>query len=214
MFLAYLICIIEGPQTQPDFDIVVFPSAQIISSDQIAVYNVTVVPQNNWTKPVNLILSGQPKDSVYAFSENPVHALVWNSTLFIKPGSTTGKFTLTITGIGGGKTHRYRTSLTITGAQVFYFSLIGPIFVFIGGLISAIFALFESLGIKIPKEKEIREEINTIMKVEGKTQPEATESSELLKKAKRNRKIYHSLIFIGATIIGIGTFLIAIGFFK
>ncbi len=96
----------------PDFSLSASPSSRSIRRGKSTTYTVTIAPANGFNSPVNLSISGLPAGAQARFTPNPATT---SSNLQIKTAgsTTTGTFTLTITGISGALTHTTTTSLTI-----------------------------------------------------------------------------------------------------
>lgn len=89
------------------------PSSRSIRRYRSTSYTVSVSAVNGFSSSVSLSVSGLPSGVSASFSSNPISPGV-SSTLRVQSGNTTGTFTLTITGSGGGVTQRTTVSLTIT----------------------------------------------------------------------------------------------------
>jgi hypothetical protein len=97
--------------TTADFSIAATPSSQTVSAGGTTTYNVTVAGVSGFSGYVNLGVSGLPADATASFS--PSLTAPGSSTLTITAGSTTGTFSLTITGNANPLTHSVPVSLTI-----------------------------------------------------------------------------------------------------
>ena len=97
-----------------DFTLEVTPNMQSVKAGQLATFTVTVRLTSGPPEPVALSLSGLPSGTSHSFSLSSgtptfTSALEVSSDLTASPGS----YTLTIIGVGGGKTHSATISLAI-----------------------------------------------------------------------------------------------------
>lgn len=105
-----------APQT-PDFSLSVTPNSRTVSPNGSATYTVTINPVAGFNETVNLTVSGAPTDGQAAFSPAQVTGS-GISTLTVQAGSTTGTFTLNITGTStSGKVHTLSASFTVVNAD-------------------------------------------------------------------------------------------------
>ena len=94
-----------------DFSLSASPASRTIRHGRSTTYTVTINALNGFTGSVNFAVDGLPSGASGGFSPNPATT---SSVLTVSTsGGTTGTFTLTITGTGGGKTHTVKVTLVV-----------------------------------------------------------------------------------------------------
>lgn len=103
---------------QPDFDLTVNPSSQIISAGQTATYSLAVNPSAGFNSPVTLVVSGLPAGVTGSFNP-PSGTPPYTSVLMLSSGTSVpaGNYAVTITASGGGKTHSDTVAFNVQGQQ-------------------------------------------------------------------------------------------------
>ncbi len=106
-------------QSASDFMIDVSPASQSVVQGQTASYSVNVAALNGFNSQVSLSVSGLPSDANGVFS-NPSGTPNFASTLTVTlpENVSTGSYTLTVTGSGGGLSHVANLVLTVNAAMV------------------------------------------------------------------------------------------------
>ncbi|HKM77976.1 MAG TPA: zinc-ribbon domain-containing protein [Candidatus Bathyarchaeia archaeon] len=106
-------------QSASDFMIEVSPASQSVVQGQTVSYSVNVVSLNGFNSQVSLSVSGLPSDANGVFS-NPSGTPNFASTLTVTlpENVSTGSYTLTVTGSGGGLSHVANLVLTVNAAMV------------------------------------------------------------------------------------------------
>jgi hypothetical protein len=95
-----------------DFSLSALPTSRTISHGQSTTYTITIKALNGFTGSVNFTVSGSPGGSSASFSPNPAatsSVLTFNTS----GGTPTGRYTLTISGTGGGITRTVRVTLVV-----------------------------------------------------------------------------------------------------
>src|SRR5208337_5446356 len=97
----------------------VSPASQSVLQGQTVSYSVNVATLNGFNSPVSLSVSGLPSGANGVFS-NPSATPNFASTLTVTLPSdaSTGPYTLTVTGSGGGLSHVANLVLTVNAAIV------------------------------------------------------------------------------------------------
>ena len=94
-----------------DFSLSASPTSRTIRHGRSTTYTITINALNGFTGSVNFAIAGLPSGSSGGFSPNPAAT---SSVLTVNTsGGTTGTFTLTISGTGGGKTHTATVTLVL-----------------------------------------------------------------------------------------------------
>jgi hypothetical protein len=99
-----------------DFTLSISPGSQTVTAGQSTTFTVSVNPQNGWTAPVSLQVSGLPSDSTSNFDPNPVQSGGF-STLSVSTSRSTGQFGLVVVGNGEGRQHTTSATLIIQPSQ-------------------------------------------------------------------------------------------------
>ena len=101
--------VVQAPA--PDFTLSASPGSQTVSRGGTTTYTVSVNPANTYN--VSLSVSGLPFKATASFSPNPASS---TSTLTVSTWrkSTSGSYTLTITGTSGGISRTTTVTLVIT----------------------------------------------------------------------------------------------------
>jgi len=104
-------------QVLADFTIGATPSSQTVLQGQTVSYSVNVTALNGFNSPVSLSISGLPSGANGLLSD-PSGTPDFASTLTVTlPGNvSTGSYTLTVTGSGGGMAHIANLALTVNAA--------------------------------------------------------------------------------------------------
>jgi hypothetical protein len=104
---ATVTLVVNAPASA-DFALGVSPGNRNVRAGDPAVYSVTITPSGGFSSSVTLSLAGVPN---YTFSPNPATG---SSTLTVQTaGLARGSYSLTITGVGGGKTHTATVNLRV-----------------------------------------------------------------------------------------------------
>jgi len=105
-------------QALADFTINTTPPSQTVLQGQTVSYSVNVTALNGFNSPVSLSILGLPAGANGVLS-NPSGTPDFTSTLTVTlPGNvSTGSYTLTVTGSGGGITHVANLALTVNAAM-------------------------------------------------------------------------------------------------
>jgi hypothetical protein len=104
--------VVQAPAPVGDFTLSATPSSRTVSRGGGTTYAVTVTPVNGFSGSVSLSVSGLPFKGSASFSPNPTTSA---STLSVSTWrkTTTGTYTLTITGTSGGVTHSTTVQLIV-----------------------------------------------------------------------------------------------------
>jgi hypothetical protein len=96
--------------TAPDYTLTASPSSRSVAQGDPAVYTVTINRTGGFTAGVTLSVSGGPGGATYSFSPaNPQTGGSATLTVSTSVSTMPGKFTVTITGTGGGLPARTTT---------------------------------------------------------------------------------------------------------
>jgi hypothetical protein len=95
-----------------DFTLSISPGSQTATAGRSTTFTVSVNPQNGWTAPVSLQVSGLPSDATSDFEPNPVQP-GGSSRLSISTSRSTGQFGLVVVGNGEGRQHTTSATLSI-----------------------------------------------------------------------------------------------------
>lgn len=108
----------NSTQPVPDFTINTNPSAQTVLQGQTVSYSVNVTALNGFNSPVSLSVSGLPSGANGVFS-TPSATPNFASTLTVTlpDNVSTGSYTLTVTGSGGGLSNIANLVLTVNAMQ-------------------------------------------------------------------------------------------------
>ena len=91
---------------QPDFTLDATPVLHTICAGQDAVYTNTLTALNGFNSPVTLSAAGQPGGTTATFVPNPITPSgVSMLTIGNTGGAAFGLYDITVTGVGGGRTH-------------------------------------------------------------------------------------------------------------
>jgi len=95
-----------------DFSLSASPTSRTISHGQSTSYTIAIKALNGFSSPVSLSVIGFPSGSTTGFSLTPATT---SSVLTVNTsgGTLTGRYTLTISGTGGGMTHTVRVTLVV-----------------------------------------------------------------------------------------------------
>jgi hypothetical protein len=97
-----------------DFSISATPTSRTIARGGVATYTVTITAGANFSGTVNLSVSGAPSLATKTFNPTSiVNSGTSTLTIDTEPGVSAGTRTLTIKGIGGGRTHSVNVTLII-----------------------------------------------------------------------------------------------------
>jgi hypothetical protein len=109
----------NSTQPVPDFTINTSTASQSVLQGQTVSYSVNVTALNGFNSPVSLAVSGLPSGANGVFS-TPFATPNFASTLTVTlPANvSTGSFTLTVTGSGGGLSHITNLGLTVNASSV------------------------------------------------------------------------------------------------
>jgi len=107
--------------TSFDFDLAISPNSLMSQPGQTQTASVSVNPKSGTPQPVTLTVSGQPF-GVVALLTTTNATPPYNSTLTLVVSNvvTSGTYTITVTGSGGGQTHSSVLILTISQAPDFH----------------------------------------------------------------------------------------------
>jgi hypothetical protein len=117
--LAQGICTNDpGTGTTPDFLLTVSPNAVVIDHGNSGGTTVTVTSLNDFTDPVQVVVTGMPAGVTVSPVSNTVtppsgSSIDYPLTITVSPTVATGTYTLTLTGTSTSITHTTRMSLTI-----------------------------------------------------------------------------------------------------
>ena len=115
------------PPAQFDFEVLVSPIERTATPGSSASYTVMVNLLSGSTQSVTLSLSGQPGGVTEAFSSISGSPTFSSSlTLSIASSASTGSYTMTLTGAGGGKTHTATIRLIVSQAPDFRIDVSPP----------------------------------------------------------------------------------------
>ena len=97
-----------------DFAISIGPASRTVSRGGSTTYTVAITPVNGFASSVALSVNGLPSGATATFAPNPASPTS-PSTLTVRTARNVarGTFTLTVTGIGGGRTHNATVGLTV-----------------------------------------------------------------------------------------------------
>jgi len=97
-----------------DFSVAVTPPSVTVSRGSSALYTVTITPGSGFTGTVSLSVSGLPRRTSASFNPSSI-TTSGSSTLTVSTNrrTPTGTFTLTISAISGGLTHKQKVALTV-----------------------------------------------------------------------------------------------------
>ena len=97
-----------------DFSVAVTPPSVTVSRGSSARYTVTITPGSGFTGTVSLSVSGLPRRTSASFNPSSI-TTSGSSTLTVSTNrrTPTGTFTLTISAISGGLTHKQKVALTV-----------------------------------------------------------------------------------------------------
>ena len=103
---------------EPDFTISALPPSQSIAQGSSTTYSISLTSLNGFNSAVTLSASGLPAGATTSFSPSSVTP-TGSSTLNIQTSASTppDSYSLTITGIGGGKTHTATATLVVSDAD-------------------------------------------------------------------------------------------------
>src|SRR5207249_987376 len=96
----------------PDFTLGASPASQTLTQGGSTSYTVTITPGNGFTSLVTLSVSGLPVGANASFTPNPASGSS-TFTVTISLSTKPGNNALTITGIGGGRTHTKLVNLLV-----------------------------------------------------------------------------------------------------
>jgi len=96
----------------PDFTLNASPASQTVTQGSSTSYTVTITPGNGFTSLVTLSVSGLPVGANASFTPNPASGSS-TFTVTISLSTKPGNNALTITGIGGGRTHTKLVNLLV-----------------------------------------------------------------------------------------------------
>jgi len=101
-------------KAMPDFSIGVDPKSVTIEQGEAAEYVIGVAPMEGFSSEVSLSVSGLPNGATASFSHTsgvpPLKSIMRIETLETTP---VGSYTITVTGIGGGKSHSDSVNLIV-----------------------------------------------------------------------------------------------------
>jgi len=108
----------NSTQPIPDFTISTSPTSQTVLQGQTTSYSVNVAALNGFNSQVSLSVSGLPSGANGVFS-NPSGTPNFASTLTVTlpENVSTGSYTLTVTGSGGGLSHVANLVLTVSASS-------------------------------------------------------------------------------------------------
>lgn len=100
--------------SQPDFDLLLLPAEQAVVAGGSAHYTVDLEAVSGFAEPVTLSLDGLPGGVIPAWAQNPLTPSAGTTlTLTTSSATPTGRYTLTITGAGGGRTHNAQAAFFV-----------------------------------------------------------------------------------------------------
>lgn len=104
---------------QGDFKLQAVPLAQSVCAPAAAIYDVTVIPQPGFTKPVSLTVAGYPSGTLATFVPDPAVSPGYTSTLTISntASATPGAYTMLITGTYAITTARAAVDLHLANSR-------------------------------------------------------------------------------------------------
>ena len=100
-----------------DFAISATPASTTVIRGDSAAYNVTITPNGGFASAVTLSVSGLPTGATGTFSVNPTTTGLVLS-IATTPGTPSGVYPLTITGVSGALTHSSTVVLNVAGMTV------------------------------------------------------------------------------------------------
>ncbi|TMD93107.1 MAG: hypothetical protein E6I73_00920 [Chloroflexi bacterium] len=109
-------------QQAPDFSLSASPSTQTITQGNGAGYNLSLTPIAGFAGSVTLSAGGLPGGASATFSPNPTSG---TSAMFVTTSATTstGSYTLSITGVSGSQSHTITVTLVVQPAPTPDYSL-------------------------------------------------------------------------------------------
>ncbi len=115
------------PPAQFDFEVLASPTDSTATPGSSTSYTIMVNLLSGSTQSVTLSLSGQPGGVSGAFSPLSGSPTFSSSlTLSVASSVSTGSYTMTVTGVGGGKTHTATIKLTVSQAPDFRIDVSPP----------------------------------------------------------------------------------------
>jgi hypothetical protein len=118
---------VSPPPAQFDFEVLVSPTDRTVTPGGSVTYAITVNLLSGSTQGVTLSLSGQPGGVSESFSPSSGSPTFSSSlTLSVASSVPTGSYAMTVTGVGGGKTHTVTIRLTVTQAPDFRIEISPP----------------------------------------------------------------------------------------
>jgi len=108
------VTLVVNPPAAPDFSLSATPASATVIQGNSTSYTVNVNPSGGFTGTVNLSVSGLPSGATASFNPTPVSGS-GSSTLTVRTGNntTTGSFSLTITGTSGTLSHTASVKLVV-----------------------------------------------------------------------------------------------------
>jgi hypothetical protein len=118
---------VSPPPAQFDFEVLASPTDRTVTPGSSVTYAITVSLLAGSTQGVTLSLSGQPGGVSESFSPSSGSPAFSSSlTLSVASSVPTGSYAMTVTGVGGGKTHTVTIRLAVTQAPDFTIAISPP----------------------------------------------------------------------------------------
>src|SRR6185369_14244420 len=110
--------------TKADFTLTATPTSRTVQQGQPAGYTIDEQKLNGFNSAVSLTVTGLPSGTTASFSPQTLSSKT-SSALTLSTGGTTpaGRYSISVTGAGGGITHGVTISLAVTAAPAPGFAL-------------------------------------------------------------------------------------------
>lgn len=111
---------------QPDYRMSATPIAQSVTAGASGNYDILFSSVNSFASQVTLSASGLPSGATAVFNPNPVAPNASSLlTISTQPTTSSGNYTITVSGSGGGINHAVPITLTVSGGRIWNISSVG-----------------------------------------------------------------------------------------